>query len=266
MGANISTNVSKFNQDIKNNVSQTCTSTSSCKNIMQGINVKFKGMNFACPVRFENVCIGDSTCNLTAQTTLTAEALNKYTNKQKASWLPGFNISTNVTDYTQNISNNITQSCNSNTDVENVLQNMNYEFDSSCFFAPVTLANMGNAKAQCSVSAITDILIKADNDTTNDQTGSSLIPGLNLGAALIGLGVLVLIGFIIYAIFGGLGKNDDKKSSGIQPTSLPDKLGKFKPRGNDNQSSLSTISQLLRNPQSQEAVEMVEANPELLLA
>ena len=108
-------------------------------------------------------------------------------------------------------------------------------------------------------------MAKADNKVTNDQTGSSLIPGLDLGAALMVIGVLVLVGFIFYTIFGA--KGDDKKGGGgIQPTTLPPQRGKFQPSGNMLSIRPDNMSRMFqRHPQMlQEASQTIEANPELL--
>lgn len=246
MGNSWSANVSKFNQDVSSQVSDSADCNAACSNSFVDTNIEYGGINIGCSTNLISKCSATADCKITSQVKQTADALNSFTNKQKASYLPGFNMSFNDTEYSQVINSVISNTCTSNADSTQLIKGTHIKFDSACVFAPVNLTLVGDVKSQCSITAVTDMLVKASNDASNDQSGSDLIPGL--GDVLKYLVVAVVIIAVIGAVMGAFAfifkKKDTSKVNGQQmqrigggsrgflPTSLPQPVGKYVPRGN----------------------------------
>lgn len=249
MGANFSASVSKFNQDVSSQVANTATCNASCSDSIVNTDVKFKSWSIGCPVSLTNKCTSKAGCSISSQVKQTADALNSFTNKQKASYLPGYNVSFNATEYSQAINSVVSNTCTSNADSTALIKGTQIEMDGACIFSPVSLLNVSDVSAQCSITAVTDMLAKASNDVTNDQSGSDLLPGLGdvLKYLVIAVVVVAVIGVVMGAfafVFkkkdttGANGSNGQQMQRiggggrGFLPTSLPQAVGKYVPRGN----------------------------------
>lgn len=231
MGANISSNVSDFNQNLNQDVTSNCNATASCNNTIAKTKLIYKGGRYFCNIGIAQSCIAGATCQQTLGVEQFASALNKFSNKQQASWLPGMNVSINSTNYSQNMNESINQSCKSTATANNIVKDTTVVMDGICVGSSFDVVNTGVATSQCKITIMMDMIAKLSNDVKNEQAGSCLLPCFCGGGGISGWIVMIIVIMLVLGV-GGYFMTRGKKVSSKRPQAYPALQGKYPPRGN----------------------------------
>lgn len=231
MGANISSNVSDFNQNLGQHLTSKCHAKAHCQDTIAHTKIVFKGGRYFCNIGLANKCNVDSECEQNLGVQQFADAINKFSNKQQASWLPGMNISVNSTMYSQNMNETISAACQSTASSNNIVKDTEIVMDGVCVGSSFDIVNTGEAKSQCKITVMMDLLAKMSNDVKNEQAGSCLLPCFCGGGSMSGWIVMIVVILIVLGV-GGYFMARGRKVSTSTPQAYPALQGKYPPRGN----------------------------------
>ena len=200
MGANVSTNISKLEKELKNSLSATCEATNDIVQIFKGNELEFNDVDCG------NITIGNkaratSKCDMDVSASVLSKYASMLTEEQKAGL--GLNISTSIDENKTTIKNELEAKCGASNKIEQTLTDNKLtinrgQCDRLQFF------NEADATSTCVMKIVGDVTDEIKKETTKKQSGfdPTMIFGIIAGVVL-----FLIIGLVIFLLFSGGGGN-----------------------------------------------------------
>lgn len=193
MGSNVSTALSNYATNIKQVQETSCNASAGCRNVVEGIDVTFD----SCPgaqTNIEQTCTANATCSIDN----VAEAAAKTLQEQKldqataSTLFPQLNLSTSVTQNTNNISAYLQQRCGSNAQAENYLKNSKLTFNCNGGRGNIlNIKQLGDVKSTCASAAVQKAITDTSSIQETKQKQSNIL-------------MLIVAGVVGIAVIGGV--------------------------------------------------------------
>ena len=210
MGASASTSVTEIQKTTDTQVKTSCAPSVHVDQTISGININASG--FGCPINITNKAVASADCRMSTMIDVLARLAQENQTQATAGF--GIAVSTDINKTKTLIKNKIEQSCGSQTDIKQNINNLSYNLSNAtgdkC--GAFTMANEADAKANCVMGVIAKVV---DDQTSKIKTTSE---GMNLGN-LFGTGgsitmivilIVLLVGaYFAYKLTQGEGNDDD---------------------------------------------------------
>lgn len=184
MGANVSTNVSKMQRSIENEMKQSCTPKVGITQTISGNKIVLRDGAKCRTIAFKNTARAESTCDMDSASKVLAEYSQKLTKDQKAGI--GINISTNISETEENIKNHLEQTCGATASAVQEMSNNEIEIRDNAQCGAIEFMNDADLTATCVMKQVNDVTSNIIKETHERQAGWDPLASLGLG----GLGPL----------------------------------------------------------------------------
>jgi hypothetical protein len=172
MGGSVSTAVSKLQQTTINEAKSTGSASAQCNQAIDGSDIIIGGdMEKECSISIRNECIADATVAMDTVVKAATKALNETDAKTKGGF--GLSASSSVTETESFVRNSLESSCNTDSKIDQSLTK-GIRIGGNCK-APIEMVNLGNAKAQCMMTAAVDAINENMQSTESTGKGTSVL-------------------------------------------------------------------------------------------
>ena len=220
---NVTSTISKFNEEILNTNESECKATNKCENKIEVEDFSpdcsaCKNAQDACGLL--QTCTADTTCTMKNIVDIASKLVNEKNIKSVTDALPlAFNISTSVSDVQKTIKNHLINKCSPQNAVENLAKIGKFKVicgGDNCGTCG-SLIQTGNAQTQCAMQMVSKAIIDVTDKTIVDVAAKGLLGGFKWLFIAIGIavGVSIIAGIIYAVIKARKQQGDELTTAGI---------------------------------------------------
>jgi large-conductance mechanosensitive channel len=207
MGGNISTQINRVTQILKNVTENSCAINQDIQQDISGLDIVLNKSKCGDITIANRASLGGS-CDLGAMASSLAQASTEMTAEQVSALNLSFNADTKVSERTSVIENVLKNKCGAEQSIRQNIEDVKITLnEAEC--DTINLLNSANAQVACAAKTVIDSIDTAEMKATSKQEAKPL---LSIGVMLGGIGIIITV-VVLALIVNAVMKNQKKKKA-----------------------------------------------------
>lgn len=191
MGANVSKDVQKINQDLMTTLKSSCTPSSAVTQEIRNVRVKLSGNASCGRLQVKNTAKAGASCDLDSIATQLAESATKLSEEQKGGL--GINVSDSRQTIRSKLRSKLETECGSSTRINQSIRDMDFELRDNAQCNILDFLNEADAQASCVIKNVNNVTSNALAEAQKKQALYNPLDFLNSIGTWIVIGVIAII-------------------------------------------------------------------------